>query len=124
MLNRTLARAETLAKDFGPTLKAVAWSELSASLKDAALLVNSTSLGMTGQPALDISIDTLPNSALVNDLVYAPLETPLLAAARARGNKTVDGLGMLLYQAQMGFEGWFGVKPEVTSDLRNHLLSL
>lgn len=124
LLNRTQARADTLAKDFGPTVKAVPWSGLADTLKDANLLVNSTSLGMSGQPALDVALDTLPTSAIVTDLVYAPLETALLAAAKARGNKTVDGLGMLLYQAQMGFEGWFGVKPTVTPALRNHLLSL
>jgi shikimate dehydrogenase len=124
LANRTIERAQKLNADFGPTVKAVAWSELATALKDAALLVNSTSLGMTGQPPLDISIDTLPTSALVTDLVYAPLETGLIVAAKKRGNKTVDGLGMLLYQAQKGFEGWFGVKPEVTPALRNHLLSL
>jgi shikimate dehydrogenase len=124
VLNRTLARAETLAKDFGPAVMAVPWSEMPAALKNAHLLVNSTSLGMTGQPPLEVTLDTLPSTAIVTDLVYAPLETPLLSAAKARGNKTVDGLGMLLYQAQMGFEGWFGVKPDVTPALRHHLLSL
>ncbi len=124
LLNRTRARAQTLETAFGPKIKATPWSDLPAALKDAGLLVNSTSLGMSGQPPLDVSIDTLPTAALVTDLVYTPLETPLLHAAKKRGNKTVDGLGMLLYQAQKGFEGWFGVKPEVTSALRSHLLSL
>ncbi|MBL8645244.1 MAG: shikimate dehydrogenase [Rhodospirillaceae bacterium] len=124
LLNRTLARAETLARDFGKTVTPMAWADAAKAMSDAALLVNSTSLGMTGQPVLDVSLDTLPASAVVTDLVYAPLETPLLAAAKKRGNKTVDGLGMLLYQAQKGFEGWFGVTPAVTPALRKHLLSL
>lgn len=124
LLNRTLSRAQTLAADFGPTVKALPWDELSHILSDAALLVNSTSLGMDGQPTLDIDLTSLPQNALVTDLVYSPLETPLLAAARQCGYLTIDGLGMLLYQAQMGFEGWFGEKPIVTPALREHLLSL
>jgi len=121
--NRTLSRSETLAKDFGPVVKPVAWSDLPRALSDAALLVNATSLGMTGQPPLPVDLSPLPTGALVTDLVYAPLETELLKAARARGNPAVDGLGMLLYQAQAGFEGWFGVKPEVTPALRAHVLA-
>jgi len=80
-------------------------------------------LGMTGKAALDISLDALPIEALVNDVVYVPLETPLLVAARARGNATVDGLGMLLHQGRPGFAAWFGVDPQVTDDLRRHVLS-
>jgi shikimate dehydrogenase len=122
VINRTPARCEALAKDFAPVVKPIAWSEVSKHLSDAALLVNATSLGMTGQPPLNVDLTTLPQSALVTDLVYAPLETDLLKTARARGNPTVDGLGMLLYQAQAGFEGWFGVKPEVTPALRAAVL--
>ena len=86
------------------------------------MLVNSTTLGMTGQPSLDIDLDALPPSAIVNDIVYAPLETELLRRARARGNPAVDGLGMLLHQARPGFEAWFGVAPEVTDALRDFVL--
>ena len=86
-------------------------------------LVNATSLGMTGQPALDLDLGALPVSAVVNDLVYAPLETPLLAAARARGNLGIDGLGMLLHQAAPGFERWFGIRPTVDQDLRKAVLA-
>ena len=87
-------------------------------LAGAGLIVNTTSLGMTGHPPLAINLDRLPPSAVVADVVYAPLETPLLAAARARGLRTVDGLGMLLHQAVGGFERWFGVRPQVTPELR------
>ena len=94
------------------------WSALPHLLSRAGLLVNTTSLGMTGQPPLAIDLAPLPGHAVVADLVYAPLETPLLAAARARGLATADGLGMLLYQAVRGFQLWFGVRPEVTPQLR------
>lgn len=118
VLNRTQARAEALADDFGPTLRVEPWAARSSALAGAALLVNSTSLGMTGQPSLDLDLGQLPKAAVVNDLVYAPLATPLLKAARARGNVVVDGLGMLLHQARPGFAAWFGVKPEVDDALR------
>ena len=101
----------------------MAWDERSAALDGAALLVNTTTLGMVGQPALDIDLGPLPAGALVNDIVYAPLETRLLAAAAARGNPVVDGLGMLLHQARPGFESWFGVAPEVTPELRAEVLA-
>ena len=94
------------------------WAALPHLLARAGLLVNTTSLGMTGQPPLDIDLEPLPPHAVVADLVYAPLETPLLAAARARGLATADGLGMLLHQAVRGFQLWFGVRPEVTPQLR------
>ncbi|TAN50040.1 MAG: shikimate dehydrogenase, partial [Rhodospirillales bacterium] len=93
------------------------------ALEGAALLVNTTSLGMTGQPVLNIDLDCLPATALVTDAVYAPLETALLAGARARGNKVVDGLGMLLHQARPGFAAWFGVAPDVTDELRAFVLA-
>src|SRR5690606_15046995 len=99
------------------------WDRRADALADAGLLVNTTTLGMTGKKQLEISLDRLPADALVNDIVYVPLDTPLLAAARARGNATVDGLGMLLHQARPGFHAWFGVMPEVTDDLRAAVLA-
>ena len=96
----------------------MAWDAVGDLLPRAGLLVNTTSLGMNGQPALELDVGLLPPHAVVADLVYVPLETPLLAAARARGLKTADGLGMLLHQAVRGFELWFGRRPEVTAELR------
>ena len=118
LLNRTDAKAEALAKEFGSPVKALPWSERHAALADVALLVNTTSQGMHGNPELDLNLAALPVSALVSDVIYVPLETPLLAAARLRGNPTVNGLGMLLNQARPAFEAWFGVMPEITSELR------
>ncbi len=123
LINRTPARAEQLAKDVGGALAVSTWADRNAALKNAALLVNTTTQGMKGQPPLDIDLAALPQEAVVTDIVYVPLETPLLAVARARGNIVVDGLGMLLYQAQPGFEGWFGKRPEVTAALREHVLA-
>jgi shikimate dehydrogenase len=123
VLNRTRAKAEALAQEFGRHVTVADWADRAATLAGAGLLVNTTSLGMSGQPPLEIDLAALPASALVNDIVYKPLETDLLAAARARGNAAVDGLGMLLYQAVPGFEAWFGVRPEVTEDLRAHVLA-
>ena len=94
------------------------WEQRHDSLADAALLVNTTSQGMVGQPPLELSLENLPGHSLVSDVVYVPLETPLLAAARARGNPTVNGLGMLLNQARPAFKAWFGVMPEITPELR------
>ena len=94
------------------------WDEINSVLPRAGLLVNTTSLGMKGQPALDVDVNLLSGEAIVADLVYVPLETALLQAARARGLKTADGLGMLLHQAVRGFELWFGQRPEVTPELR------
>lgn len=118
IVNRTLERGQALAQDFGPKAKALRWEERSDALAGAALLVNTTSNGMVGQEPLDIALDALPKTALVNDIVYTPLETPLLAAARARGNVGVDGLGMLIQQARPAFRDWFGVMPDVTPDER------
>lgn len=118
VVNRNYQRAESLADALGPRIDAVPWGQRARALADAALLVNTTSLGMTGQPPLDLPLDGLPTNAVVNDIVYAPLETPLLAAARRRGNRVVDGLGMLLHQGRLGFAAWFGVMPEVTPELR------
>ena len=114
--NRSPGRAEALAEEFG--LKTIPWDSRAQMLDSCDTLINATSLGMTGQPALELPLDRLPSDALVTDLIYTPLETPLLAAARQRGNPTVDGLGMLLHQAVPGFARWFGRKPEVDAELR------
>jgi shikimate dehydrogenase len=118
LANRTTDRAQALADQFGARVVPVAWQKIDMVLPQAGLLVNTTSLGMSGQPALQVNVDLLPAHAAVADLVYVPLVTPLLAAARARGLRTADGLGMLLYQAVRGFELWFGQRPEVTPELR------
>lgn len=118
LVNRTIERARALADQFGPAVHSAAWEKLGELLPHAGLLVNTTSLGMHGQPALDLDVGLLPPNAIVADLVYVPLETELLKAARARGLKTADGLGMLLHQAVRGFELWFGQRPEVTPELR------
>ncbi len=123
LANRNRERAEQLAADLGGPVNVVGWSERAAALDGAALLVNTTTLGMSGQPPLDLDLAALPIRAVVNDIVYAPLETGLLAAARARGNPVVDGLGMLLYQAVPGFEAWFGTRPEVDEALRRFVLA-
>ena len=118
LVNRTIERARALAVQFGGNVLPVTWDALGDLLPRAGLLVNTTSLGMHGQPALELDVSRLPPDAAVADLVYVPLQTPLLVAARARGLKTADGLGMLLHQAVRGFELWFGRRPEVTSELR------
>lgn len=123
LTNRTPARAEELAGDFGDILTLVPWAERAAMLDGCDTLVNGTSMGMQGNPPLDLDLSALPRAAIVTDLVYTPLETPLLAAARARGNPCVDGLGMLLHQAAPGFERWFGTRPEVDADLRAAVLA-
>ncbi|HUE47549.1 MAG TPA: shikimate dehydrogenase [Aestuariivirgaceae bacterium] len=116
--NRTEARGQALAAHFGAQVGTVAWPQIANRLTRCDLLVNTTQLGMAGQPALDIDLDGLPTGAAVADIVYVPLETNLLRQARARGHPVVDGLGMLLHQAVPGFEVWFGVRPEVTPRLR------
>ena len=118
LANRTIARAQALAGQFGERVVPVAWDAIGELLPRAGLLVNTTSLGMKGQPPLEIDVALLPPHAIVADNVYVPLETALLAAARARGLRTADGLGMLLHQAVRGFELWFGRRPEVTAELR------
>ncbi len=122
LLNRSFHKAESLSEIFEPNVEAREWEDRAQALEGAALLVNTTSLGMTGQPPLEIALDALPKDALVTDIVYSPLETPLLMAATARGNAVVDGLGMLLHQARPGFSAWFGREPEVTEDLRAFVL--
>ena len=118
LANRTIDRARALADQFGESVHPVAWDAIGDLLPQAALLVNTTSLGMHGQPELAIDVSRLPPQAVVADLVYVPLETALLAAARARGLRAADGLGMLLHQAVRGFELWFGQRPQVTPELR------
>ncbi|HEX5958499.1 MAG TPA: shikimate dehydrogenase [Hyphomicrobiaceae bacterium] len=119
VFNRTRARAEALAAAFGKRVVPLDWGERSARSDAASLLINTTPLGMVhGGDALDLDLSALDPGCVVADIVYVPLVTPLLAAARARGLATVDGLGMLLHQAVPGFERWFGVRPEVTEDLR------
>jgi shikimate dehydrogenase len=123
VVNRTRARAEAFTVEFGDRVTAAEFSELDAWLQDADLLVNTTSLGMAGQPPLNVDISPLAEDAVVYDIVYVPLETQLLAAARARGLRTVDGLGMLLHQAVPAFERFFGAKPKVTPALRDAVLA-
>ena len=123
LLNRTPDRARALAGALGGPIHAVEWADRAAALDGAALLVNTTSLGMQGQPPLVLALDALPRTALVTDVVYTPLITALLAVARARGNPVVDGLGMLLHQARPGFRAWFGVDPSVDEDLRAAVLA-
>ncbi len=121
IVNRTLARAEALATAVGGPVRVVPWAGRANAVGDVALVVNATTLGMTGQPALDLDAAAIDGDAVVCDIVYAPLRTPLLRAAAGRGLRTVDGLGMLIHQARPGFEAWFGVAPEITDDLRAFL---
>ncbi|MCZ4281184.1 shikimate dehydrogenase [Kiloniella laminariae] len=139
LLNRTRSRAEALAEDLSPDnskdvtgkitdnitgkITVLPWEERSRSLDRADLLVNTTSLGMAGQAPLELDLAALPRDAVVTDIVYAPLITPLLALAEKNGNPIVDGLGMLLHQARPGFEAWFGQRPAVTEELRKFVLA-
>ncbi|TAN78866.1 MAG: shikimate dehydrogenase, partial [Magnetospirillum sp.] len=123
LVNRTTGKAEALARGLHGAFAVFSWDQAARALEGATLLVNTTTLGMNGQPPLDLDLDALPATAVVNDIVYAPLETDLLARARARGNPVVDGLGMLLWQAVPGFEAWFGTRPEVTAELREFVLA-
>ena len=118
LANRTASRTQLLADQFGAQVQPLAWDAIDGVLPRAGLLVNTTSLGMKGQPPLGIDVTLLPANATVADLVYVPLETDLLKAAKARGLRTADGLGMLLHQAVRGFELWFGKRPKVTPELR------
>jgi shikimate dehydrogenase len=132
LVNRTTSRAEDVAatvsaqsyngNSFDGRLSVHDWAQRHALLAGAALLVNTTQLGLTGQPPLDIDLSALPTEAVVDDIVYVPLQTPLLTAARKRGNRVVDGLGMLLHQARPGFSAWFKVEPEVTPAFRDFVL--
>jgi len=126
IVNRSRDRADALARDVvragDPPVTALDWEGRNEALAGAGLIVNCTVLGMSGQPALDLDLAAAPPDAVVADIVYTPLETPLLAAARARGCAVVDGLGMLLYQAVPGFAAWYGVTPEVTPELRDFVM--
>jgi shikimate dehydrogenase len=118
LTNRTLDKAQEIAAAVGSTVKVVPWEQREDALDGIAMLANATSLGMSGKPPLDMPLGRLPAHAVVGDLIYIPQETPLLAAARARGNVTVNGLGLLLNQARPAFQAWFGVMPEITPALR------
>jgi len=118
LCNRTAERAQALADEFAAAVRVVPWDDRHDALDGAAMLVNTTSQGMVGQPPLDLRLDRLPITALVNDIVYIPRETPLLVAARERGNRTVTGLGMLLHQGVPAWKAWFGIEPQVTAALR------
>ena len=122
LTNRTLATAQKLAAEFGDRVRVVPWENRAEATADVGLIANSTSLGMQGQPALEMSLHAAPVGAVVTDMVYAPLETDLLASARHRGMRAVDGLGMLLHQARPGFHRWFGPDPQVTDALRTACL--
>lgn len=122
--NRTRGRADMLADQFGAKVEVVDWNRASDAMDGAATIVNTTSLGMVGQPELPVVLDAAPLTSVVTDIVYAPLVTKFLAAAQERGLQTVDGLGMLLHQGVPGFENWFGQRPEVTAGLRDAVLGL
>lgn len=123
LVNRTRARAEFLADEFGAKVAAVDWLQAEDAMEGCATIVNASSLGMTGQPALPFSLKRAPRSAVVSDIVYTPLITPLLEEAEKRRMRAVDGLGMLLHQGRPGFEAWFGVAPQVDEELRAHVLA-
>ncbi len=121
LVNRNRSRAEALADAFGGPIRVHDWADRASLLDGAALLVNCTSLGMVGNPPLDLPLAALSRAALVADIVYTPLATPLIEAARARGNDTVNGLGMLLHQGVPAWQLWFGLTPVVSEDLRRRL---
>lgn len=123
LANRTMEKADAIAADMEGPIDVIDWADRHDAVTAAGLVVNTTSLGMTGKPPLDLRLDNATVSTLVTDIVYAPLETPLLRDAAAHGCATVDGLGMLLHQAVPGFEAWFGTRPDVTTALRDHVLS-
>ena len=118
LINRTRAKAELIAEQFGGPITVLPWEERHDALEDVAMAVNVTSQGMVGEAVLDLRLDKLPESALAADIIYTPLESPFLAAARERGNQTVNGLGMLLHQGAPAWKMWFGVEPTVTAELR------
>ena len=123
LTNRSWAKAHDMAQEFGGPVRAMPWEDRHDALAGAALLVNTTNQGMHGEAALDLRLDKLPEHALVSDIIYVPLETPLLEAARLRGHMTVNGLGMLLNQARPAFAAWFGVEPAITAGLVTKVLA-
>jgi shikimate dehydrogenase len=123
VFNRTRAHAETLAQQFGPRIKVYDWPQREAGSRNSAVLVNTTTIGMNGTGTLDIDFGAFDPECVVSDIVYVPLETEFLSKARSRGLRTVDGLGMLLHQGVPGFENWFGVRPEVTDELRDLIVA-
>ena len=123
VVNRTLDKAEQLAREFGAAVRPVAWDRRNDAIGDVALLTNATNQGMTGNPPLAISLDKLSSKTLVSDLITVPPETSFLIAAKARGNVTINGLGMLLHQARPAFQAWFGVMPEITTELRDAIMA-
>ena len=118
LVNRTFERAKKIAEDFAGPIKALPWEQRHEALDRAAMVVNTTSQGMLGQSPLDLELDKLPSRALAVDIIYIPLETPFLRAARQRGNPTINGLGMLLHQGRPAWRAWFGIEPAVTAELR------
>ena len=118
LVNRTFERAKKIAEDFAGPIKALPWEQRHDALEDAAIVVNTTSQGMLGQSPLDLKLDKLPPRALAVDIIYIPLETAFLRAARERGNPTINGLGMLLHQGRPAWRAWFGIEPAVTPELR------
>ena len=118
LVNRTLARAEKLAEDLGGPIQIIPWEKRAEALAGAATVVNTTSLGMVGQPPLELPLDALEPDAVAADIVYTPLKTDFLKAAEARGNRVVGGLGMLLHQGPPAWKLWFGLEPTVTDELR------
>ena len=121
LVNRTLERAAAIAAEFGGPITPVRWEERHEALDGAGMVVNATSQGMKGEPVLDIRLDALPVSALAVDIIYTPLETPFLHAARMRGNPTLNGLGMLLHQGPAAWKRWFGIEPAITDALRRRM---
>lgn len=121
LVNRTHARAKRIAAEYGGPIHVSPWEDRHDVLDGVAMAVNVTSQGMVGEAALDIRLDKLPKSALAADIIYTPLETPYLAAARARGNRTINGLGMLIHQGCPAWKLWFGIEPEVTAELRQRM---
>ena len=123
LVNRTRERAEILKRDIGGPIEVFPWEDRTDMLDGVIMLVNTTSQGMSGYPPLELDLDKLPKTALVSDIIYIPAETPLLAAARARGSRTVNGLGMLLHQTRPAWESWFGIDPKITAELRAAILA-
>lgn len=121
LVNRTRKKAEAIAAEFGGPIQVLPWEDRHDALEGAAMAVNVTSQGMNGEPALDLRLDNLSTSALAADIIYTPLETPFLAAARERGNATLNGLGMLLHQGPPAWKLWFDVEPTVTAALRERM---